>query len=191
MSGGKRNTKLIWAACCLCFFGFLRAGELTVPDGCSFDPRSHLGVGDVAVDDKKLPSLIRIRIKQSKMDPFRKGVNIFIGRTGNELCPVAAMLDFLRVRGMDAGALFTFRDGRVLTRTRFVEIVWAALRKAGVEHKKYSGHSFRIGVAMTTAAKGIEDCIIKILGRWESLAYLQYIKLLQEQLAGYSAAFAS
>ena len=72
-SGGERDTKLIWAACCLCFFGFLRAGELTVPDGRSFDPKSHLGVGDVAVDDKRSPSLIRIRIKQSKTDPFRKG----------------------------------------------------------------------------------------------------------------------
>ena len=105
--------------------------------------------------------------------------------------PVAAMLDFLRARGTEAGALFTFRDGRVLTRARFVELVRAALRKAGVEHEKYSGHSFRIGAATTAAAKGIEDCIIKILGRWESLAYLQYIKLPREQLAGYSAALAS
>lgn len=68
-------------------------------------------MGNVAVDDKKLPTSIRIHIKQSKTDPFRKGIDIFVGRTRTELCPVAVMLDFLRAKGMDAGALFTFEDG--------------------------------------------------------------------------------
>ena len=103
-----------------------------------------------------------------------------MGRTGTELCPVAAMLDFLLVRGMGQGALFTFQDGRVLTRARFVELVRAGLRRVGVDQAKYSGHSFRIGAATTAAAKGIEDCITKTLGRWESLAYLQYVKLPRE-----------
>ena len=101
------------------------------------------------------------------------------------------MLDCLHARGTGAGALFTFGDGRVLTRARFVELVRAALGRAGVDQAKYSGHSFRIGAATTAAAKGIEDCIIKILGRWESLAYLQYIKVPREQLGGYSAALVS
>ena len=29
---------LIWAACCVGFFGFLRCGEFLVPDGASYDP---------------------------------------------------------------------------------------------------------------------------------------------------------
>ena len=37
---------------------------------------------------------------------------------------------------------------------------------------------------------GVEDCIIKTLGRWESLAYLQYVKLPREQLGDYSAVLA-
>ena len=66
-----------------------------------------------------------------------------------------------------------------------------ALEKAGVDQSKYWGHSFRIGVATTAAAKGVEDCIIKTLGRWESLAYLQYMKLPREQLSAYSMLLAS
>ena len=38
---------------------------------------------------------------------------------------------------------------------------------------------------MTVAARGIEDHIIKTLGRWESVAYLQHVKIPRSQLAGY------
>ena len=79
-----RDTKMLWAACCLCFFGFLRAGELTVPSDSAFDQSIHLCLSDVAaVDNKREPSMLRVYIKQSKNDPFRKGVAIFIGRTGS------------------------------------------------------------------------------------------------------------
>ena len=130
-------------------------------------------------------------IKQSKTDPFRKGVDIFVGRTGTDLCPVGALLDYLQVRGATPGALFIFADGRLLTRQRFVDRVREALQRAGVDQSKYCGHSFRIGAATTAATKGVEDCIIKTLGRWESLAYLQYVRLSREQLSGYSAVLVS
>ena len=86
-------------------------------------------------------------------------------------------------RGMTAGPLFTFRDGRVLTRERFVAAVREGLKKCGVDSTRYAGHSFRIGAATTAAAKGVEDALIKTLGRWESLAYLQYVKIPRRQLA--------
>ena len=128
---------------------------------------------------------MRVTFKQSKTDPFRKGVDIFVGRTGTDLCPVGALLDYLRVRGAAQGALFVFSDGRLLTRQRFVERVRDALQRAGVDQSKYCGHSFRIGAATTAAAKGMEDCIIKTLGRWESLVYLQYVKLRITRTAGW------
>ena len=180
------DTKMIWAASCLCFFAFLRAGEMTVPSDEEYDPSVHLSVQDIAVDDSKHPSVLRITIKQSKTDPFRKGVDLFVGKTGSSLCPVAAMLSYLCARGMAEGPLFKFADGRVLTRQHFVSAVREGLEKAGIDSSKYSGHSFRIGAATTAAARGIEDCVIKTLGRWESVAYLQYVKLPRSQLAGYS-----
>ena len=147
---------------------------MTVPKEDQFDPGAHLGFGDVAVDDPQSPSLMRITLKQSKTDPFRTGVSLFVGRTGTDLCPVAALLDYLTLRGSRQGPLFIFEDGRYLTRARFVEIVRDGLRAAGIDQDKYCGHSFRIGAATTAAAKGLEDSIIKTLDRWESLAYLKY-----------------
>ena len=136
-------------------------------------------------------TVLQIKIKQSKTDPFRRGVYLYVGRTGSNLCAVAAMLDYLSVRGMSPGPLFRFEDGRVLSRQLFVEAVCDGLRKAGIDQDKYCGHSFRIGAATTAAAKGIEDSLIKTLGRWESLAYLQYVKLSRSQLAGVSNILAS
>ena len=132
-----------------------------------------------------------MKIKQSKTDPFRKGVCHYLGRTGTDLCPVAAILDFLQARGTTPGFLFTFENGRRLTRKRFVDLVREAMGKTGIPQDKYCGHSFRIGAATTAASKGIEDSIIQTLGRWESLAYLRYVRIPREQLAGYSALLAS
>ena len=85
---------------------------------------------------------------------------MFTGNTGDELCPVAAILAYLLVRGAVKGPLFQFADGKPLTGESFVERVREALRVAGVDYNSYSGHSFRAGAA-TTAAKN--DATIKKL----------------------------
>ena len=82
--------------------------------------------------------------------------------------------------------LFKFQDGRFLTRQRLVTAVRDALRSAGVQPGLYSGHSFRIGATTTAAARGVEDSVVMTLGRWRSLAYLEYIKIPRQQLARYS-----
>ena len=182
----SQDSVMLWAACCLAFFGFLRTGEMTVPSDSKYDPSCHLSFGDIAVDNPKLPSVVRVTIKQSKTDPFRQGIDLFLGKTDSDLCPVAALLGYLFCRGRAAGPLFLFRDGRMLTRPRFVAAVRAALAEAGVDESKYGGHSFRIGAATTAAAKGFEDSVIKTLGRWRSVAYLDYIRVPRSQLANYS-----
>ena len=85
-------------------------------------------------------------------------------------------------RGPSHGAYFTYGNGKVLTRDRFVEDVRSALARAGVDASLYSGHSFRIGAATTAAAQGIPDLLIKTMGRWESSAYTLYIRTPKEQL---------
>ena len=127
------NHVMLWAAALLCFFGFLRAGKVTVPTDTTYDEGAHLNFLDVAVDSYENPQVMKVRIKASKTDPFRMGVDIFLGRTHKELCPVIAMLAYLLQRGSGPGPLFKFVDGKPLTRPRFVAKIREALTQAGVD----------------------------------------------------------
>lgn len=177
---------MLWAAACVAFFGFLRASEFTVPTDTSFDPAVHLAREDVAVDSLTNPTWLSVTIKSSKTDPFRAGVTLYLGRTGNILCPVVAMLAYLAVRPTREGPLFLFKDGRPLTRARLVDHLHQALLKAGLDPSAFNGHSFRIGAATTAHQKGVEDSSIQMLGRWQSAAYLRYIRTPREELAEFS-----
>ena len=164
---------MLWAACCLGFFGFLRAGEFTT--NSTFDPSIHLTVGDVQADSLVDPTCFRVHIKCSKTDPFRVGCDIYVGRGIGLICPVVALGNFLARRGPSPGPLFCYADGRPLTRQQLSSTVQAILHSAGYTGS-YSGHSFRIGAATTAATRGIPDHLIKTLGRWSSDAYQRYIR---------------
>lgn len=182
---------LIWAACCLGYFAFMRSGELTIPAGVTFDPTIHLTPKDITVDDIHQPTILRIHLKASKTDVTRQGVDLFVGRTRNSLCPVVAMLRYLAVRGIDDGPLFRHQEGPPLTRPDLVAKIKVALGQAGVDPTHYSGHSFRIGAATAAAARGINDATIQLLGRWASDSYTRYIRTPRQELSSVSQLLAN
>ena len=171
----RHNAAMLWAAATLCFFGFLRMGEAVVP-AAGYDPAVHLSYTDAHVNDRSSPEWMGVRIKASKTDPFRRGITIYIGATGEDLCPVAALLGYMVLRGNREGPMFVFANGDHLTRNRFVTQLRRALSAAGVDCRHYAGHSFRIGAATTASMCGMQDSLIKTLGRWESSAYTVYIR---------------
>ena len=57
-----------------------------------------------------------------------------------------------------------------------------AISAGGIDTSAYAGHSFRIGTAMTAVACGLPESLIKTLGRWESSAYMLYIRTPQSTL---------
>ena len=85
------------------------------------------------------PHIIKVLIKASKTDPFRRGVEVFIWKDGQHA--------FLAERGRDKGMLFRLEDRRRLISERFVNRVRSVLKSAGIDYKQYSSHSFRIGAA--------------------------------------------
>ena len=104
---------MLWAACCVGFFGLLHAGEFTI--NSTFDPEIHLSVSDLQVDFLLNPLWLKIHIKCSKTDPFRSGCDIYFGKGNSDICPLAVVGSYLHVRGDAPGPLFLFRDGRPLS----------------------------------------------------------------------------
>jgi len=186
----RHDALMLWAAACMCFFGFLRAGEVVIPSASGYDSSVHLSQGDVRVDNTARPQYLEVRIKASKTDPFRKGVSVYLGKGCEDLCPVTAILNYMVQRGSVAGPFFQFSNGNVLTRERFVTAVRSALAATGFNSSHYAGHSFRIGAATTAAQRGIQDSLIKTLGRWESSAYTVYIRTPRETLCSVARSLA-
>ena len=174
---------MMWAACCTAFFGFFRIGEITV-DAQAASSTNCVAVGNIVVDDHLAPTVVKIHLRCSKTDQFGRGVDVYVGRTGDDLCPVAALLAYLARRRNDPGPLFRMSDGTLLTKGIFTARLREALSTLGYEASAYAGHSFRIGAATTAAERGIEDSVIKVLGRWDSSAYQLYVRSSRQLLAG-------
>ena len=187
---GLPDHMMFWAACSLGYFGFLRASEFTVPNLSSFSPSLHLSAQDIAVGSSSAPSSMRIRIKGSKTDPFRKGCFIHIGLGKYPLCAVYAMMTYLAAREDAPGPLFLFANGQPLTRTRLMNWLRQIMTSARISGN-FSSHSFQIGAATVAARRGILDHLIQTMGRWSSNAYQLYIRTPADSLAALSQQLAS
>jgi len=64
-----------------------------------YDPLRYLGYGDVQVSNHQNLQVLEVYIKASKMDPYRKGVCIYLGGASLDLCSVAALLELVSPNG--------------------------------------------------------------------------------------------
>lgn len=182
---------LIWAIASSAFFGFFRLGELLVESADQYVPAVNLSWGDVAVDNRSSPTMAKFHLKRSKCDQFGKGVDVVVGKTDSPICPVAALVAYISLRQDRPGPFFINRQKAPVVKSWFVQQIRAIIGLLGLPHVDYAGHSFRIGAATSAALAGVEDSTIQALGRWQSAAFLQYIRMPRERLASISRRLAS
>lgn len=174
------NPTMLRGAFTTAFAGFLRCGEFTLKAGERFDPTIHLTWGSVTfIPNIDNATHVQLTLPSSKTDPFRKGVCIILAAApGRISCPVDGLREMFRADS-DASPespLFHQRgSNEPLRRKFFIDAVQTALRAAGFDARKYSGHSFRRGAASSAAAAGYSDYEIQLLGRWRSDAYKLYL----------------
>ena len=91
-------------------------------------------------------------------------------------CPVQAVNNYLVLRGNSFGPLFILNSNPI-SRDYFVSKLKACFVALGISDPRFNAHSFRIGACSYWALnKGYSDLQIQKLGRWQSSAFLKYIK---------------
>ena len=59
-----------------CFLRVLPPRRAVTYISCSFNARTDLAWGDVAVDDRDSPTMVQVHLKTSKVDQFGQGVDV-------------------------------------------------------------------------------------------------------------------
>ena len=158
---GEVDFSMIWAAFTLAFYGFLRCSEFTYPGVHSFCPQFDLGTDCVSF----YPSLVCLQhivvtLKSSKIDFSRQGQSVVIAKAPSPVRTMSVMQQFFLTTRPSRGPLFSFRSGRLLTRSAVICLLRGTARCAGLPYHSLKGHSFCIGAASTAAAAGLPDWLI-------------------------------
>lgn len=146
-----------WYGLHICFFGFLRAGEMGIPDK-GYDLWSPTELLRCQKWWESKHHQYAIWIISSIKDLFGKGADTYFERTPNDLSN-RSNNGYPVIRGDSAGSIFHFKDER---KERFVDKLWDTLHNIGIHRESYAGHSFQTGSATTAAQHGIPDK--KIIG---------------------------
>ena len=115
---------------------------------------------------------VKILIRRSKTDQtgegFVKGIPYF---ENQEYCPVLSLKKYLKELNLDSGKVFEICDKSVTIKIKKYAML------AGLDHKKYAGHSLRSGFATSTAEVGAEERnIMAMTGHKSTQMVRRYIK---------------
>ncbi len=144
---GKRDRALLMLGFC----GALRRSELVA----------------VKVEDLEFTAQgIALTLPRSKTDQTAQGRKIGIPKGRGRICPVMAVNDWLLHMGA-GGYLFrgVAKGGAIseepLSDKSVADIIKAYAKKAGLDPKRYSGHSLRAGLATSAAQHGVSSWKIR------------------------------
>jgi integrase len=163
---GKRDAALLLVG----FASALRRSELVA-----------LEVADLARSPAGLHGLggLALRIPRSKTDQLAHGAVVGIARQPEapELCPVAALADWLRSAGIRAGPIFrSVGAKRALERAlhpgAVAEIVKRYLGAAGYAVEPFAAHSLRAGLVTESYRQGLPEAQIMATTRHKSVTTL-------------------
>jgi site-specific recombinase XerD len=115
---------------------------------------------------------VKILIRRSKTDQsgegFVKGIPYFANK---DYCPVLHLKEYIKKLNISSGKIFKICDKGVALKIKKYAML------AGLDHKKYAGHSLRSGFATSTAEFGAEERdIMAMTGHKSAQMVRRYIK---------------
>lgn len=198
---------VIFTAMVVATFGLLRTGEFAVKNKANYDPVKTLYPSNLKTirDDNNNIKYYILRLKVSKTDIFRQGVDITLGHGIGDIDPIKLITRmiamrirltknrkvFSNLRILPNSFLFVLKNGKPLSRYDITSKLAYLCNKCGLDPKRHKGHSFRIGGATSLARRGFPSHIIQVLGRWRSDCYRIYTRYTHDDIAAVQQAMAT
>lgn len=161
------EARLIASMLSLAFFGFLRVSEYT----CT--PAGHaISVGNMKVQRESL----RVTIPSSKTNRSKATIVVREYSRCKTICPLYAFKNYIALRPSHASptALFVKSDSTPVSSSdasKYLTDLCKACKLSNI-----SSHSLRIGGATWAASEGWSDASIRAHGRWQSNAFVKYVR---------------
>ncbi|XP_061195714.1 integrase/recombinase xerD homolog [Saccostrea echinata] len=176
------NQVLLQALFLLCFNAFLRLGE--VISKTLADKDKVLQIQDIIFSGEKCsPSAVQIVLRHHKSQQKNEPIIISIqANPSSQFCPVHNLYKYKSLFPHVSGPFFQFVNGTPVTYSYVSSELSKAIAFAGLDPKRYKGHSFRIGAATHAAQLGYSETFIQHLGRWNSNVLHRYIRIKSFQL---------
>jgi hypothetical protein len=172
------DTRTIWTAATILFFGSFRIGEILSQSSKSFDPLTTLLWGDV----KFFADSVRIHVRFPKIFAH-KGISIDLFPIKNSnLCPVKCLVNLCKFVDLEQSLnnpVFVLDNSDFLTPSLFNKILRTCLSASlGKLGNLYSSHSFRAGIpsSLSSCPEIANNSDIKLWGRWDSDSYSKYTR---------------
>ena len=177
--------RLIWTICLLAFHGSFRIHELLSKDKHEYDPSVTLLGKDLNIENcsinNDIVKMLKVWLKCPKEQKKGQGLMVEVFETKSELCPIAA---YEKWRAISKNAFsktkpaFRSENGALYTGKDFNADLRSLLGKhINYNKRKILAHSFRAGLATVMAKNGYSDSEMMRIGRWNSNAFLCYVKL--------------
>lgn len=174
----------VWAMALCAFWGLMRFGEVSVKARADFSPERHLTRANVFYGhDLDGKPYMRLDLPAAKTARPGEVQSVYLTEQGT-LCPLAGLFNLAQVVPARASdPLFSWRDRathelRPMTRSAALARINSILQRNGCGTS--FGHSFRIGGASFYLSQKVDPEIVRLAGRWRSLAYETYIRAFEQ-----------
>ena len=161
--------------CSLAFYAFLRIGEMTTHFNSNANPPLQVYQMTKLISPSGELQAFKLTFEDFKHSYNSRPFSVVLSRHPNSTCPVVLLSKYLTLWGIRPGAIFVSEVGLPVSRSIFSSQLLRACHLCGLDPSRYKGHSFRIGAASYVADRGLSDAQIRMLGRWKSNAFRQYI----------------
>jgi hypothetical protein len=158
-------------------------GKVSVTSCSTFNKAQHLQREDVIFGtDLDGRNYARLNLPSAKMAKPGMTQSVFLSTQG-ELCPITAIMNLAKIVPARADdPLFSWRDNRgevrLMVKARALDHINSILSANGWGNA--FSHSFRIGGVLYYLAQKVSPEIVRIAGRWKSLAYEAYIRAFEQ-----------